>query len=90
MSKKELFKAWLRSLFPKDLDGIWKNLHLIYKDIIDVRFAIALTRANQKGWTHQYMQNCRTMVEVGTVLSATLIGVGGPLLVVVGAVGWVL
>ena len=46
-------------------------------------------KADQPGWTHQYMQNCRTMVRKAVVTCATLIGVVWPIVTSV-LVGYVL
>ena len=65
----------------KDLDGAAKNWALIKQDWEDVRAGWSALKAEQKGWTHQYMQNMRTLTRFGPILSAHLIGIGGPALV---------
>lgn len=47
-------------------------------------------KADQKGWTHQYMQRWRTFCRTCPIISATLLGVVVPLLLIVSNVGWFL
>lgn len=69
-------------------DGLAKNLQLIWRDIKAIVAAIRTTRAEQSGWTHEYMQAWRTACRVGPVAVASLCGIGGPLLALWAIYGW--
>lgn len=67
---------------PKDLDGAAKNVAIMRAEWRAVREGWRVIRADQDGWTHEYMQRCRTLARRGPVICATLIGIGGPTLLV--------
>ena len=62
----------------KDLDGAAKNLPIMRAAWRAVREGWRIERAEQDGWTHQYMQRFRTLARRGPVICTTLIGIGGP------------
>ena len=70
-------------------NGQIKNALLIWNEIKALPEHFQAERAEQDGWTHQYMQNCRTMVRKAVVTCATLIGVVWPIVTSV-LVGYVL
>lgn len=67
---------------PKDYDGAAKNWQRIAADWRAVRQAWKWEKADQPGWTHEYMQRMRTMCRVGPVLSAHILGILYPAIVV--------
>ena len=66
----------------KDRDGAAKNLAIMRSEWRAVREGWRIIRADQDGWTHEYMQRCRTLARRGPVISATLIGIGFPILAI--------
>ena len=72
----------------QDLDGWRKNLYKCQQDWNNIKQVWRVDNATQEGWTHQYMQRCRTACRVGPVLCAHVIGLGGPLLALIAIVGW--
>lgn len=71
-----------------DLDGAAKNWDIIKADWRAVRHGWRYEKAEQEGWSHQYMQRLRTLARRGPVLTATLLGLGGPLLLIIAGVGY--
>lgn len=68
------------------LDGNWNKVR---GEIREIRMALRVApEPEQKGWTHSYMQFWRTVARKGPVISATLIGIGIPVLVGAAVVGW--
>jgi len=61
----------------KDYDGWQKNWQLIKQDW--QAFRANRVQADQPGWTHQWMQDWRTLVRQAQVLSAALLGVVWPI-----------
>lgn len=70
----------------EDLDGAAKNLLIMRAEWRAVREGWRVIRADQDGWTHEYMQRCRTLARRGPVICATLIGIGFPTLAIALAV----
>lgn len=65
------------------------NINKMRAELRAVRDGWRVTKADQDGWTHQYMQDCRTLTRKGPVISATIIGIVFPVVIVVAIVGWI-
>lgn len=75
-----------------DRDGFAKNLEKMRREWRDVAVAWDWEDADQPGWSHEYMQHCRTLARKAPITCATLIGVVGPLLIaallILGWIAW--
>ena len=71
-----------------DRDGFAKNLERMRAEWRDVAAAWDSEDADQPGWTHEYMQHMRTLARRAPITCATLIGIGGPLLLAAALLGW--
>ena len=69
-----------------DRDGFAKNLEKMRREWRDVAVAWDWEDADQPGWSHEYMQHMRTLARKAPITCATLIGVGGPVMIVVAVV----
>lgn len=69
-----------------DRDGFAKHLERMRGELAIVAELWKVERAEQDGWSHQYMQHWRTFARNAPITSATLLGVGGPVMIVVAVV----
>lgn len=58
----------------RNLNGPLKNLHRMVEEVRDFAALWPADKADQPGWTHQYMQRCRTFARTCPVIVATFIG----------------
>ncbi len=75
-----------------DRDGFAKNLERMRAELREVLREWDSEDADQPGWSHEYMQHCRTLARNAPITCATLIGVVGPLLIaallILGWIAW--
>ena len=69
-----------------DRDGFAKNLERMRAELREVLREWDSEDADQPGWSHEYMQHMRTLARKAPITCATLIGVGGPVMIVVAVV----
>lgn len=73
-----------------DYDGLAKNAQLVWRDLKEIWKGLREEKAENRGWTHAYMQGWRTACRRGPIAIATLCGIGGPILLVGAGIGWAL
>ena len=69
-----------------DRDRFAKNLERMRAELREVLREWDSEDADQPGWSHEYMQHMRTLARKAPITCATLIGVGGPVMIVVAVV----
>jgi hypothetical protein len=75
-----------------DRDKFAKNLERMRAELREVLREWDSEDADQPGWSHEYMQHCRTLARKAPITCATLIGIVGPLLIaallILGWIAW--
>lgn len=66
-------------------DGNWNKIR---RELADIGEGLRTERADQSGWTHEYMQAWRTICRLGPVTMAHVCGLGLPALIVGGVLAW--
>lgn len=64
------------------------GLKKVIAELSDFRDLWPYDKAEQEGWTHQYMQRWRTFCRTCPITSATILGVIAPVFLIVSNIGW--